>query len=298
MLDFLFGSKQAQQTSTSQVQLPDYMQKAASSLVATAGDVAKENFIPYTGPRLAGFSDLEQQAMAQAQQGRGLGGLRGAQAFTAATASGMPAVTDISTYMNPYMTNVADVAARELTRRSDMQRVANQAQATQARAFGGSRADIVEAERQRNLQQGLGDIYTQAQARAFDTALKAAQTDRKQQLASGLGMAQTASAADALEASDINRQLGIGGLQRGMDQAVLDLGYNQFVQERDYPKQQLGFYSDILRGVPTGSMTTTTGPAPQQPSLFGQIAGAGIGALGAAGNLGLTWGDITGFFSG
>tara|TARA_B100001939_G_C16664522_1_gene497450 strand:+ start:367 stop:663 length:297 start_codon:yes stop_codon:yes gene_type:complete len=77
MLDFLFGSKQAQQTSTSQVQLPDYMEKAASSLVATAGDVAKENFIPYTGPRLAGFSDLEQQAMAQAQQGRGLGGLRG-----------------------------------------------------------------------------------------------------------------------------------------------------------------------------------------------------------------------------
>ena len=298
MLDFLFGSKQAQQTSTSQVQLPDYMQKAASSLVATAGDVAKENFIPYTGPRLAGFSDLEQQAMAQAQQGRGLGGLRGAQAFTAATAAGMPAVTDISTYMNPYMTNVADVAARELTRRSDMQQVANQAQAAQAGAFGGSRADIVEAERQRNLQQGLGDIYTQAQARAFDTALKAAQTDRKQQLASGLGMAQTASAADALEASDINRQLGIGGLQRGMDQAVLDLGYNQFVQERDYPKQQLGFYSDILRGVPTGSMTTTTGPAPQQPSLFGQIAGAGIGALGAAGNLGLTWGDITGFFSG
>ena len=297
MLDFLFGSKQAQQTSTSQVQLPDYMQKAASSLVATAGDVAKENFIPYTGPRLAGFSGLEQQAMAQAQQGRGLGGLRGAQAFTAATASGMPAATDISTYMNPYMTNVADVAARELTRRSDMQQVANQAQAAQAGAFGGSRADIVEAERQRNLQQGLGDIYTQAQARAFDTALKAAQTDRKQQLASGLGMAQTASAAEALEAADISRQLGIGQLQRGMDQSVLDLGYQQFVQERDYPKQQLGFYSDILRGVPTGSMTTTTGPAPQQPSLFGQIAGAGIGALGAAGNLGLTWGDITGFFS-
>jgi hypothetical protein len=296
MLDFLFGSKQAQQTSTSQVQLPDYMEKAASSLVATAGDVAKENFIPYTGPRLAGFSDLEQQAMAQAQQGAGLGGLRGAQAFTATTAAGMPAAADISTYMNPYMTNVADVAARELTRRSEMQQVANEAQATQAGAFGGSRADIVEAERQRNLQQGLGDIYTQAQARAFDTALKAAQTDRKTQLASGLGMAQTASAADALNAADIQRQLGIGGLQRGMDQAILDQGYNQFVQERDYPKQQLGFYSDILRGVPTGSMTTTTGPAPQQPSLFGQIAGAGIGALGAAGNLGLTWGDITGFF--
>ena len=55
MLDFLFGTKQAQQTSQTQVQLPEYMEKAAESLVATAGDVAKESFVPYTGPRLAAF---------------------------------------------------------------------------------------------------------------------------------------------------------------------------------------------------------------------------------------------------
>lgn len=77
MLDFLFGSKQAQQTSTSSTTLPEYMEKAAKSLTGVAGDVAKEGFIPYTGPRLAGFSDLEQQAMNQAQQSTGLGGLRG-----------------------------------------------------------------------------------------------------------------------------------------------------------------------------------------------------------------------------
>ena len=278
MLDFLFGSKQAQQTSTSQVQLPEYMEKAASSLVATAGDVAKENFIPYTGPRLAGFSDLEQQAMAQAQQGRGLGGLRGAQAFTATTAAGMPAAADISTYMNPYMTNVADVAARELTRRSEMQQAANQAQAAQAGAFGGSRADIVEAERQRNLQQGLGDIYTQAQARAFDTALKAAQQDRKQQALSAEGMSKIGTRGQLGRQTDLGLLQGIGGLQRGQDQAAIDIAYTDFLREQERPKEQLGFVSDIIRGAPFGQRTTSVGQTPgQRPAPFlSQLLGLGM----------------------
>lgn len=49
LLDFLFGTKQAQDTSTTQIKMPEYMEKAAESLVATAGDVAKEGYIPYTG---------------------------------------------------------------------------------------------------------------------------------------------------------------------------------------------------------------------------------------------------------
>ncbi len=63
MLDFLFGTKQAAQDSTTQIKLPEYMERAAESLVATAGDVAKEDFIPYTGPRLAGMSDLENKQL-------------------------------------------------------------------------------------------------------------------------------------------------------------------------------------------------------------------------------------------
>lgn len=297
LLDFLFGSQQAQQTSTSQVQLPDYLEKATESLVATAGDVAKEGYIPYTGPRLAGLSAMEQQAMQQAQSGAGIGGLRGAQAYTAATAAGAPIQSaDITRYMDPYMTNVADVAARELQRRSDIQAQQQSAQAAQAGAFGGSRQAVLEAERLRNLQQGIGDIYTQAQSQAYQTALGAAQQERKQQLASALGMGQQATVADTLAQADIRQRMGLGGLERSMEQQALDLGYQTFLAERDYPKTQLGFYSNILRGVPYGSTTTTVGTPPPQPSIFSQVAGAGIGALGAAGNLGLSWSDIMGMF--
>ena len=93
MLDFLFGTKQAGQDTTTQIKLPEYMEKAAESLVATAGDVAKEDFIPYTGPRLAGLSSMEEQAIKQAQAQRGIGQTQQGQAYTAATAAGAPALS-------------------------------------------------------------------------------------------------------------------------------------------------------------------------------------------------------------
>ena len=286
MLDFLFGTKQAGQDSTTQIKLPEYMEKAAESLVATAGDVAKEDFIPYTGARLAGLSSMEEQAIKQAQAQRGIGQTQQGQAYTAATAAGAPALTSVGDYMTDYNKNVADIAARELRRQNQISDQGIAAQAASAGAFGGSRQAILEAESQRNLQQGLGDLYAKAQADAYNTALQAAQQDRQSQLQSALGMSTTAAAQQQAGQADIQQQMGLGGLQRGMDQQALDLGYSTFMQERDYPKQQLGFYSDILRGVPTGETRQYTGPAVQQPSLFSQAMGLGIQGLGVAANLG------------
>jgi|TARA_A100000171_G_scaffold48018_1_gene54874 hypothetical protein len=286
MLDFLFGTKQAAQDSTTQIKLPEYMERAAESLVATAGDVAKEDFIPYTGPRLARMTDMEKQAIQQAQAQRGIGQTQQGQAFTAATASGAPALTSVGDYMTDYNKNVADIAARELRRQSEISDQGIAAQAASAGAFGGSRQAILEAENQRNLQQGLGDLYTRAQADAYQTALSASQQDRQNQLRSALGMSTVSGAQQAAGTADIQQQMGLGGLQRQMDQQALDLGYSNFLQERDYPKQQLGFYSDILRGVPTGETREYRGPPVQQPSLFSQAMGLGIQGLGVAANLG------------
>jgi len=286
MLDFLFGSKQASQDSQTEIKLPEYMEKAAESLVATAGDVAKEDFIPYTGPRLAGLSDIEKQAMQQAQGQRGIGQIQQGQAYTAATAAGAPALDSMGGYMTDYNKNVADIAARQMRDQSAIEQQNIAAQSAAVGGFGGSRQAILEAERQKNLQQGIGDLYTKAQADAYQTALSASQADRQSQLQSALGMSTTSAAQQQSGQADIQQQMGLGGLQRGMDQQALDLGYSTFMQERDYPKQQLGFYSDILRGVPTGETRNYTGPAVQQPSLFSQAMGLGIQGLGVAANLG------------
>ena len=284
MFDFLFGSDQAKQT-TSQIKLPDYVDKASESLIATAGDVAKEGYIPYKGQRLAGLSQIEQDAITQSQAMKGIGGTQAGQAYTAATASGAPALSSVGSYMTDYNKNVADIAAREMRDQSAIQQQGIGAQAAQVGAFGGSRQAVLEAERQKNLTQGVGDLYAKAQADAYQTALSASQQDRQQQLQSSLGMSTTAGQQQALGQADIQQQMGIGGLGRQMDQQALDLGYNNFLAERDYPKSQLGFYSNILQGTPYSQSTVGSTYTPQ-PSFLNQAMGAGISGLGIAGNLG------------
>ena len=108
-------------------------------------------------------------------------------------------------------------------------------------------------------------------------------------------MGRTALGAQAGELQDIQALAGIGGLQRQMDQSALDIGYSDFLTERDYPKEQLGFVSSIIRGMPFGGRTTAVGqvpaarPAPflsqvlglgmQGASIYGNIFGAGQGPL-------------------
>ena len=151
-----------------------------------------------------------------------------------------------------------------------------------------SRFAILEAERQKNLQTGLGDLYTKAQASAYETALKASQQDRKQQLDSALGMGATAQQAQNLGMADVQQQLGIGALERGQQQQALDLNYTNFLEERDFPKQQLGFVSDIIQGQASFAPynKTQTRPAQQPAPFFQQALGLGAQGLGIAANLG------------
>ena len=70
-------------------------------------------------------------------------------------------------YMSPYMQNVVNAQQREAIRQSNIQRTNEQAAATRAGAFGGSRQAIVEAERQRNLGTQLGDIQASGLQQAY-----------------------------------------------------------------------------------------------------------------------------------
>jgi hypothetical protein len=75
-----------------------------------------------------------------------------------------------SAYMSPYMQNVVEIQKREAQRQSGIQGTQQQAQATQAGAFGGSRDAIMRAERERNLGQQMGDIQAQGSQAAFQQA--------------------------------------------------------------------------------------------------------------------------------
>jgi hypothetical protein len=190
-------------------------------------------------------------------------------------------------YEKDYMTKVADVAAGKLRDQSAIEQQKIAAQAAGAGGLDSSRFAILEAERQKNLQEGLGDLYTKAQAAAFTTALGAAQKDKEAQLKSANVMGRTALGAQAGELQDIQALSGIGGLQRQMDQSALDIGYADFLQERDYPKEQLGFVSNIIRGMPFGGKTTSVGqvPAARPAPFLSQVLGLGLQGSQIYGNI-------------
>jgi len=70
-----------------------------------------------------------------------------------------------------------------------------------------------------------------------------------------------------------------GQIQRDFSQRGMDMGYQDFMRQQAYPRENLSFFSNILRGLPIapGQTSATYGA---QPSGYQQALGAGIGGVG------------------
>lgn len=143
--------------------------------------------------------------------------------------TGLGPVGSVESYMTPYMSGVTDIAAREARRQADISRQTEQARLAQAGAFGGSRQAIMEAERQRNLGEQIGDITSRGLQSAFDRAqqqrLQEAQlgvtaqeaTERARQFGAERG-AQFG--LEAQKAQEMSRQFGAQFGQQGLGQLL------------------------------------------------------------------------------
>ena len=83
--------------------------------------------------------------------------------------------------------------------------------------------------------------------------------------------------------ADVMSRLGllgdIGKQQRALSQAGMDMVYEDFSRQRDFTKNQLGYYGNLLQGVPvTPEQTQST--YSRQPGLFQTAIGAGLSGLG------------------
>tara|TARA_Y100001933_G_scaffold255604_1_gene298957 strand:- start:529 stop:2766 length:2238 start_codon:yes stop_codon:yes gene_type:complete len=239
----------------------------------------------YPGPRIAQFTPEERAAQA------GIVSLVGSQEPTFDIAKGLTAASAmedtagaIQQRMSPYMQNVVDIQKREAQRDADVRRQQLDAQAVAARAFGGSRAGIQQAEFDRNLQQQLADIQATGQQAAFQQAQQGLANLRQRQAQAGQQMAGFAPIQSGVQFKELGALAGIGEQNRQQQQRALDLGFQQFREEQTFPEASLQQYQSIIRGFPLQPTTTQT----QQsilptPSLGQQLIGLGTGALGLAG---------------
>ena len=74
----------------------------------------------------------------------------------------------------------------------------------------------------------------------------------------------------------------------GQDQRALDVTRANQLAQQALPYQQVGFMSDLFRGVPALQQTysTRTQPGPSSTSQMLGLGIAGLGAAGAAGGVG------------
>ena len=110
---------------------------------------------------------------------------------------------------------------------------------------------------------GLGADQATQQQRLASAQLLAAQAPMQQQLAF-----------DRLDQAQQAQEIG-----RNFQQAGLDMGYQDYLNQLAYPRQQLGFQSQILQGLPVTPGTQVSSYQPQA-SNTSQLLGLGLGALG------------------
>ena len=211
------------------------------------------------------------------------------EATTLARQSGRAATdpAEIAALMNPFLRNVTDIQKREAQRVGDVQEQQLAAQASQAGAFGGSRAAILEAERQRNLNQQLGDIEAQGLAASFQNAQNQLQNQFGRESASAAQLGSLGAAIPAQQFKEFGALSGIGAARQQQSQRALDIATQQAREEYGFPMSTLQDFSSILRGFPLPATQNVSRQSfsPAQP-LSTQLLGLGTGLAGLAGAAG------------
>ena len=294
-LSSLFGSSKSKPATTTNVisqKLPEEIAPFAKEVLGEAQQLYKANiergYDPFTGQTIAPFTPEQQRSM------EGISGLvgtsrplqeealatyrQGAERFTGDTAQ---------QYMSPYQQAVTDIEKREAQRNFEgniLPRLEAQAVGAGAMSGLGSRAGVEFAEAQRNQAQLLSDIQAKGQQAAFQDASRRFEQQKNRERAMAGDVSQLG---PAMFASGLQEQGALGAVgeqKQQLAQSALDEAYFKFLEEEQYPQQQLANYSGFVYGNPAAGMvnSTQTGTStPFQPS-FGQSL-LGIGStLGAA----------------
>jgi hypothetical protein len=237
-------------SATTQTQdLPDWAKPYAQDVLSkgkAVTDISQNPYQSYGGNRIAGFSGLQNQAQT---------GVANIQTGPAGFQQ------DVGGYMNPYMNQILAPRLAEANRQYDISGMNANAQATQAGAFGGGRQALMQAENERNRNTGLSQIYGQG----LDTAFGNAQNQYNQ------GFGQN------IQALGLQNQ--IGGQQQAQEQRGLDVGYQDFLTQKNYPYQQLSYMANLVRGTPMG-MNTQSQVYQAPPTGVQNISALGMGAYG------------------
>lgn len=179
-------------------------------------------------------------------------------------------------YMNPYINEVIQNQNNELVRTGDINRNKIRDNAAMTNAFGSGRADLMEQEANRNLNQQVSENTATGMASAFNwannMALQAnqANTANTTGLASALGSLTGVQSSNAI--SQANALNTVGTQQQQLAQAQLDVPYNNV----SWLSGILGQVPASIYGATTTNQTSTPGAGWGQQALGLGLTAAGL----------------------
>jgi hypothetical protein len=301
------GSKMVETSSD----IPDRYRDYVDENLAIAGTIANRGYIPYQGPRIAGFtpdqmasfdavrglgSDYQRPlGMAEGAYGTGLNAMNpfmnnANAAFTAGMNSAVDPSVMMAKYQDPYTEQVIDATTNDLNRSFDR----SSEQARLSSPFGGDRLALREGTIEGERGRAIADVGSRLRSDGFRTAAGLGQQATNQMFAAGdraAGLGQNIAntylgAGDRysglagqglqLGATYADLMSGIGQQQQGLNQAGYDLNYGDFLDQLNYPLQALSIRQSAMGQTPMGSVG-------RQPVTSG---GGGAGSfLSGAGSL-------------
>ena len=257
-------------------QVPQYLSDYLYNLMSGAYSAAQEDYQPYTAPRIADFTAPQQQAFTQTAQAAnayqpgmtaagqtaaGAGALStigAAQPYFSTASETTPGV--IQDYMNPYQQNVINqmgtMAAQQLNEKI-LPQVNDEF--TRSGQYGSSRHQEIAQRGARDIANQLEQNIGTQLATGYTTAGQQAQTDLARQASIGQAAGALTGTQETNAANLANVQAGLaqkdqalgltgaaalettGAEQQAMNQKNLDLAYQDFQTQTQYPEQQLGF---------------------------------------------------------
>jgi hypothetical protein len=250
---------------TQTTELPAWARGYAKDVLAKGAaltDINTNPYVQYGGQRVSDFSPLQQQSFQGAAnlQYNPVG-----QQYTG---------ENVGQYMNPYLQNALAPQLREAASAGLMAQNMDAAKAVGQGAFGGTRGALQQSLTQKNVLQNMADINARGYSDAFNQAAGMFNTDQARriqeaQFGAGYGM-------------DVNRlQNQYGQQQQAQQQRGIDVAYQNFLDEQNYPYKQLGFMSDLIKNPAIGSRNQQQMYENSGDNTLSTVAGLGAVAKGA-----------------
>lgn len=306
---------------------PKWLKRGARQTFQFAQDLAKQPYQAYGGDRIAPFSpdtmaamDLFRQRVGEDPYAPALANMQGLLNFqpqqiqtdyTAPQFAGQ----DMSPYMNPFLSGVVDTSLADIERARQMADSQMNAQAAAAGAFGGSRHGVANSLTNEGYAREAANTAAQLRYAGYTDAANRLENDlARQWMATELGQRsafanqQAGLAANGQNLSaaglygnligaqqgqigqDLARYLASGMMQDERAQNLLNTGYNDYLDQRNWGARQLGLMTSGL-GAAAGALGGQ--PQPTGGGLLGALGGAQLGGQ-VSGSLYNLWGDIFG----